>query len=126
MDLGLEDARQAATGSLVGQNPHYSTTCISGLALTSKSLHLGEKSGYIGEEARPGAHPIERLVRAAGLAPCQGMVWFGTLQSARMGNVNSGSEAERQAEAAKTSASVPAGRSALAGGGKGEGHESQS
>jgi hypothetical protein len=30
VDLGLDGAQQAATGSLVGQNLYYSMTCISG------------------------------------------------------------------------------------------------
>jgi hypothetical protein len=60
VDLGLEGARQAATGSLVGQNLYYSTTCISGLALTSRSLHPGGKSGYVvtlSERSCPDAEP---------------------------------------------------------------------
>jgi len=60
VDLGLEGARQAATGSLVGQNLYYSTTCISGLALTSRSLHLGGKSGDVvtlSERSCPDAQP---------------------------------------------------------------------
>jgi hypothetical protein len=60
VDLDLRGARQAATGSLVGQNFCYSTACISGLALTSRSLHLGGKSGYLvtlSERSCPDAEP---------------------------------------------------------------------